>query len=114
MLLRAERPDVDGQLGGTHEVGHEQELPSRELRAVGEVEIFGQRVGRPTAGVLDGLPPPNPRGAVEIEERPRAVARRVLENEMSVEVERLQPREQREVVVEMPPARLDETNLLIL
>src|SRR3712207_7858805 len=47
----------------------------RELRAVAQVEIFGQRVVLPPAAALDRLAAPDPGRSVEVEEAAGAVAR---------------------------------------
>ena len=89
MLLRLERVHLDRHFGRRDDVGHEHEPPAAQLRAVAEVEILGQRVVLPAAGVVDRRAPPDAGRAVEIEEAPAAVAAAVLEHEMAVEQDRL-------------------------
>ena len=71
------------------QVRQEHEPPAAQLRAVAEIEILGQRVVLPAAGVGDGRAPPDARRAVEVEEEPGAVAAAVLEHEVAVEQDRL-------------------------
>ena len=49
MLLRFEAIHIHGQLGRRNDIGEEDELPARELRAITQVEIFRQRVMLPAA-----------------------------------------------------------------
>ena len=53
MLLRFERVHLDRQFRRRHVVGQEDELPAAQLRAIAEIEIFGQRVVLPAAGIHD-------------------------------------------------------------
>ena len=84
------------------------ELPAPQLSAVAQVQVFGQRVVLPAAAVDDRFAAPDPGGAVEVEEVPRAVAAAVLEHEVRVEQDRLDLREQRVIGVDVAPARLDD------
>ena len=106
MLLRLEGVHLHRHFGRRDDVRHEDEAPAVELRAVAEVEIFGERVVLPAAGVGDGRAAPDAGGAVEVEEPPGAVAAAVLEHEVTVEQNRLDLRQQRVVVVDVAPARL--------
>ena len=100
-----------GTSAGAITSGHEDEPPAAQLRAVAEIEILGERVVLPAAGVVDGRPAPDAGRAVEVEEAPAAVAAAVLEDEMAVEQDRLDLREQRVVLVDVPPARLHHPDL---
>ena len=113
MLLRLERVHLDRHFGRRDDVGQEHELPAAQLRAVAQVEVFGQRVVLPAAGVADGLAAPHAGGAVEIEEAAGAIAAAVLEHEVAVEQNRLDLREQRVVLVDVPPARLHHADLRV-
>ena len=106
VLLRLERAHLDRQFGRRHDVGQEDEPPAGELRPVAQVQILGQRVVLPAAGRLDGGAPPDAGRAVEVEEAAAALAPAVLQHEMAVEQQRLQPGEQRMAAVGVPPARL--------
>ena len=53
VLLALERVHLDRQFGRGDVVGQEHELPALELRAVAEVEVFGERVVLPAAAVDD-------------------------------------------------------------
>ena len=113
MLLRLERVHLDRHFGGRHDVGQEEEAPAGQLRAVAEIEILGQRVVLPAAGVGDRLAAPDAGRAVEIEEAAGAIAAAVLEHEVRVEQDRLNLREQRVVLVDVAPARLDHADLRV-
>src|ERR1043166_5172240 len=85
MLLRLEAVHVDRQLGGRDHVREENKFPARQLRAVAEVEVFGQRVVLPAACFIDAGTPPETCGSVEIEKASAAAARGLLKEEMAVE-----------------------------
>src|SRR5205085_1266186 len=63
--------------------------------------------------LVDRAAAPDPARAVEVEEAPRAAARGLLDLEMAVEDDPLELREEREVAVEVRPARLDEADLRV-
>jgi hypothetical protein len=54
-------------------------------RKVGKVEILGQGVVLPTAGLCDRLAAPDAGGAVEVEEAPRPIAGRMLDHKVTIE-----------------------------
>src|SRR5437773_2632296 len=85
-------------------------MPAFDLRTVTEIEVFGQRVVFPAAGAFDTSAPPDAAGAVEVEEPARAGARGLFDEEMSVEKHRLHARQQRVLLVEMTPSRLDHAD----
>jgi hypothetical protein len=58
MLLRLERVHLHRDFGRRDEVGQEHELPAPQLR-VAQVEILGERVVPPAAGVGNRRPPPD-------------------------------------------------------
>ena len=94
MLLLAIRRDFDRQLCRDGDVIAIHETPTPQLRAIGKVEIFSERIGLPAAGVYNGLLAPYARGPVEIEEEALGLPHPVLQGEVGVELERLGPREQ--------------------
>ena len=106
VLLALVGVDLGWQLSWHDELGQVEELPTLELRAVGEVEVFGQCVVGPAAGVLDRPAAPDAGGAVEVEETAAALTSRVLDHEVAVEQDRLDPGQQRIVAVQVTPARL--------
>ncbi len=65
----------------------------------------------PATGVDDGRAPPQPGGAVEIEEAAGAVAAGVLHDEVAVEHERLRLGERGEVAIDVLPAALHHGDL---
>ena len=107
MLLRLERPHLDRKLRRRDRVGDEHEPPARaaapgRTRSRSSVSVSCCQ----PPGVVDARAPPDPRGAVEVEEASRAVARRVLDDEVAVEQDRLSARQKGAVAVQVPPARL--------
>src|SRR5262249_56571979 len=89
---------------------NEDEWPAAQLGAVAQIEIFGPRVVLPAAGVVDRETAPDAGRPVEVEDAPAGVAAAVLEDEMTVEEDRLDLREQRVVLVDVPPACLDHAD----
>ncbi len=67
----------------------------------------------PAACIGDRRASPHAGSAVEVEEAASAVSPAVLEDEMRVEEDRLDPREQRVVAVEVTPARLDHSHFRV-
>src|SRR5207248_3318006 len=82
------------------------ELPALELRAVTEIEVLSESIVLPAARVVDGGAPPHAGGPIEVHEPARSIARRVLDDEMPVQENRLRFGEQRRIAVEMIPAHL--------
>ena len=106
MLLALEGIHLDGHFSRRDHVGEEHEPPAAQLRPVAEIQIFGQRVVLPSAGVVDGAPPPDARRAVEIEEAAAAIAAAMLEHEVAVQQDGLDFREQRVILIDVTPSRL--------
>ncbi len=106
VLLGAEGADVHGELRRADHIGEEQEPPAFELGPVGQVQVLGEGVVVPSARLLDGAAAPDPGGAVEIEEGAGPVAGRVLQDEMAVQEERLHPRQERVIRVDVAPPGL--------
>ena len=52
-LLRFEGVHLHGQLGGALDFRQVEKFPAAELRAVGKVGVFGERVVLPAAGFVD-------------------------------------------------------------
>jgi hypothetical protein len=53
MLLRLEAVHIHRELRRCDHVGKEDELPARELRAITQIQIFGQCVMLPPSGLVD-------------------------------------------------------------
>src|SRR6185436_19747886 len=96
------------------QIRQEHEPPAFQLRAVAEIEIFGERIVLPAARVIDRLAPPHAGGAVEIEEAAGAIAAAMLQDEVGVQQNRLNLGQQRVVAIEVTPARLHHPDLLVL
>ena len=86
------------------------EAPAAQLRAIREVEILGHRIGLPPTGPHQAGPPPDPRGAVEVEKEVASLSGGMIHEEVAVEHRRLQPRDQALLLVEVSPARLHHAN----
>ena len=89
------------------------EVPAFELGAVGKVEIFGESVGRPATGVLDGCATPDPGGAVEVEEKVVCGPGDLFDGEVAVDAYRLGAGEEGGFAVEVCPASLNEAGFLV-
>ena len=109
LLLEADH--LRRQLGRGRVLGQVDELPALELGPVAQVQVFGQRVVLPAAGVVDRGAAPDAGGAVEVHEPAAAVAGRVLDDEVAVEEDRLALGQQAGVAVEVVPADLDHADL---
>ncbi len=88
-------------------------MPAANLRAIGKIGVFGERVVLPAACVFDSAPAPDARGAVEIEKESAAIARAMLDDEMAVEQNRFHFGERGIVPVDVAPARLHHGELRI-
>ena len=102
-----------GNSAGRHEIRQENEAPALELRAVAEVEVFGERIVLPAAGIRDAGAPPEASGAVEIEKASAPAAGGLLEQKMSIQEHGLDARENGVGAVQMPPAGLDHPDFRI-
>src|SRR5208282_6050720 len=91
----------------------EQESPTLDLRPVTQVEIFRERVMRPTARSFDARAPPDAGCSVEIEEPTGTCAGRLLNQEVPVEEHGLNARQQRVALVQMSPTRLDHSDVRV-
>ena len=105
--------NVRGELTGTDDVRHVRDTPPRELRAVAQVEIFGDRVVLPAAGIRDALRAQHGASAVEAEEEASVVAAGLLDGELRVESHHRRACERRVLLVEIAPARLGNADLRI-
>ncbi len=91
-------------------MGQEQELPPLQLRAVGQVQILGEGIVLPAAGVLDASSAPHAGRAVEAHEPPAAIAGCVLDHEVPVQQDGLRLGQQRLVTVDMVPPSLNHSD----
>ena len=111
MLLRLKCVHFNRQLGRRHDFRQKQKPPTLDLRAIAEIEVFGERIVLPASRSLDTSPPPDARRAIKVEEPPRAGARRLLDEEVTVQQHRLDFRQQRVLLVEVTPTRLDHADV---
>jgi hypothetical protein len=84
VLLRLEAIHVHWQLGRCDDVGKENKFPSRQLRAITQIEIFTEGVVLPAAGFLDACAAPKAGRAVEIKKASASAASRLLEQKVAV------------------------------
>src|SRR6266850_747302 len=93
-LLGFEAVHVHGKLGSALDLGKVKEFPAFELRAIGKIRVFGQRVMFPATGFVDRFAAPHAGRPVEIEKSAAARTRAMLNDEVAVEQDRLHIREQ--------------------
>ena len=105
-LLHQERGGRARQLGRHTDVVAERKAPTRHLRPVADVQVFGERVVLPAARVGERLPAPQPGRTVEVEESAAAAAAPLFDQEVAVQEERLGAGQPRFVFVEVVPAGL--------
>ena len=91
-LLRLEGVHLHRQFGRAVDFRQIEKLPAADLRAIGKIGVFGERVVLPAARVFNGGAAPDARGAVEIEEQTAAEARRMLDGKVAVEQDRFRLR----------------------
>ena len=85
VLLGFESDHFDGDFGGRRRFVDVDELPTFRLRTIREIEVFGNRIVLPSAGVGDRRFAPNASRAIKIEKAPGTVASRVLDDEVPIE-----------------------------
>ena len=89
MLLRFEAVDVDWQLGGCDNVRQKYKFPPSQLRAITQIQVFGQGVMLPTTRFANAALAPQSGRAVKIEEPTRAAPGRLLQDQMTIEQDSL-------------------------
>src|SRR5207244_9214865 len=89
-----------------NEIGYERETPPAKLRAIAEIEVLGERIVLPPAGIVDRFAATHTGRAVEIEESAGPISAAMLEHEVTVEENRLNLRQERIVLIDVTPARL--------
>lgn len=106
-LLDQERPGGWGEFGRHPHLFQESEAPAGHLGPVADVQVLGEGVEVPASRVLQGLSPPQPGRAVEVEEAPSPVPPRLLEEEVAVQQHRLGPGQPGIGLVQVVPTGLD-------
>ncbi len=101
----------DGQLSWGRALSQIERTPALELDAIAQVQIFGECGCAPTTGLLDRVPPPYPRGAIEIQEEATVIPRELFHREVTINSQGLEVSEERVLVVQVVPAGLDEAHL---
>ena len=74
-------------------------LPALQLRAIRKIQIFGQRIVLPAAGIIDGRATPHPGGSVEMHKPAAAITGGVLDHEVTIQKNRLALGEQRCIAI---------------
>ncbi len=106
-LLNLQSADRSRDLSGNADVVQKHEAPAAHLGSVAEIQIFGERVGHPSARVYETGLPPHPARSVEVEKASGLVPSSLLEVEVAVQEGRLRARQSVLVFVQMVPTRLD-------
>ena len=100
-----------GSSAGSLQVAQVDELPPLEVGADRDLGVLGERGRGPAARVVDRAAAPDAARAVEVEESAGAVAVGRLEDEVAVDEEALDVRQEVLVEVQVVPARLHEPDL---
>src|SRR5207245_6330852 len=90
-----------------------KKFPALELRAIGKIGVFRQRVVLPAAGGINRGAAPDTRGSVEVKKGSPARTPAMLNHEMPVEQNRFHSRQQGVVAVEICPAGLHHPDLAL-
>ena len=69
--------------------GQKERTPAGHLRAIAQVEVFGQRVGGPATGCLNAAAPPDTASAIKGNQPTAAITRRLLDDKVRVNREHL-------------------------
>src|SRR5215469_17241592 len=86
MLLGAPGGEIVGQFARHPHTHENRRAPTLEMHAIAEIEILGQSVGMPAAGIIDGAPAPEAAGPVEGHVEIGPGARALLDGKMRVEL----------------------------
>jgi len=89
------------------------ESPAGHLGPVAQVQVLCHRVRPPPTGAFNGIPPPHPRRAVEIEKKPFRITHLVLDGEMRTQQQRLYSGQKRMFGVAESPSGLDHTHFRV-
>jgi hypothetical protein len=111
MLLRFEAIHIDWQFSRRDDIRQKNEFPTDELGAIAQIEIFGERVVLPAAGIDNARFSPEPSRAIEIEKTSAATPGGLFQKQMAVQEHGLNAGEQRVTPIQMSPARLDHPDL---
>ena len=98
-----------GELSGDADVLEKHEAPPAHLRPIAQVQVLGERIGLPPAGILQAAAAPHAGGAVEVEEAAATVTSSLFEEEVTVQQHALRSRQPVVAFVQMVPAGLDHT-----
>src|SRR5205814_648894 len=113
-LLGFEAVHVDRKLAGAFNVWQVEKFPAFELRAIREVSVFGKGVVLPAAGGINCSATPDTGSTVEIKKSATAGTGAVLDDEMAVQKNGFDLRQERVIAIEIGPARLRHADFGIL
>src|SRR5439155_12221394 len=110
-LLGFEAVHVHGKLGSAFDLREVEKLPALELRAIGKIRVFSERVVLPAASVVNGFAAPHAGRAIEVEESAAARTGAMLDDKVTVEKNGFDVGEQGIVAVEVCPPSLHHANV---
>src|SRR3989304_5487662 len=113
-LLGLQGIDLCRQLGRGGDIVEISEFSPAQLRTITEIEILGEGISMPVAGVLNCLLAPNAAGPVEIDEVAGLIPDILLDHKVAVKRHCLRAGQKRVFAVEMFPAGLDNADLRVL
>ena len=106
VLLRFEAVHFGRQLGRCAYFFEIVDFPAAQLSADAEVEVFGEGVGLPPAGIFYGASAPHTCRAIELQQKVAKAAPRLLHAEVDVELQGLQAGDETVVFIEVFPSGL--------
>src|SRR4029450_4239072 len=109
MLLRFEAVHIHRQLRRSYDVGKINESPARELGAIAKIEVFAQRIVLPPSALFDTRTSPQTGGSIEIKKTAAPAARSLLQQEMSIQKNRLHAGEEGINAIQVAPSGLDHS-----
>ena len=113
-LLRPYPVHFHRQLGWGFDILQVDNLPIFQLRPIAEVKVLRESVRLRATGVVDGLLSPDTGSTVKLQKMLSRFSAHLLNGEMDIQLQGLQLSEQRIVLVEVGPACLHHTDLVIL
>src|SRR5262249_43550200 len=109
-LLSLEGIYLHRDLGGGLFIKQGEKISARQMSAKNEVSIFRQCIRPAATTQLNSTTPPDTRGTVEVEEAAGAIARSLLNDEVTIEHDGLQTSQQIVISIDVGPAHLRTTH----
>ncbi len=107
VLLALSGGHLDRDLGRADDLRQKFHPPPLELGPIAQIQILREGVRVPPTRVVDGLPPPDPRGAIEVHEEPRPTPGSLLHPEVAVDPKALGQGEKGVISIDVAPTDLD-------